>query len=88
MNFFEIFTLATVASGQLTLNSSLPCNQLENLNLIDNVRSICTAGKRNRFRCQLRCEDPNQTPWPLKNIGCKVVNSPGSWKYSPQKGKE
>ena len=88
MNLFEIFTFATIASGQLTLNSSLPCDQLENLNLIENVRPICTAGKLNKFRCQLQCEDSNQTAWPLKKIGCKVINAPGSRRYKPEEGKE
>ena len=93
MNLFEIFTFATIASGQLILDtlgyySSIPCDQFENLNLIENVQPICTLNVRNRFICQLQCKNSNLTPWPLKTIGCKVINGPGSRKYNPEKGKE
>ena len=89
MKLCVTFIFATLASSQITLNSSLPCDQLENLNLIENVRPICTKRtKRNKFRCQLQCENSNQTAWPLKKIDCKVRNAPGSWRYKPEEGEE
>ena len=80
--------MATVASSQLTLNSSIPCDQFESLNLIENVKPSCIKRKGNKFRCELQCKDSNQTAWPLKRIDCKVKNAPGSKKYNPEKGQE
>ena len=88
MKFFVIVFLATVASSQLTLNSSVPCDQFESLNLIENVVPTCTNRIGNKIRCKLQCKDSNQTAWPLKRIGCKVLNAPGSKKYKPEKGQE
>ena len=88
MRLFEINFMATVVSSQLTLNSSIPCDQFESLNLIENVQPTCTNRKGNKFRCELQCKDSNQTAWPLKRIGCKVLNAPDSKKYKPEKGQE
>ena len=87
MKFFEVVTLAAVAGSQLTLNSSIPCDQFETLNLIENVKPICSIKNGKRFRCSLHCANTNQTAWPLKKIGCKVTNEPGSKRYKPDLGK-
>ena len=88
MKGFEIIVLENLVNchsqiqGHLALGG-IKCSELENVNLIENVKPECKSDKtRTRYRCNLKCLNSDKNAWPTKSLRC-TVRTDGSYGWKP-----